>query len=118
MISLRNRVQLIGRVGKDPEVINLEDGKKLAKFSMATNEYYFNANGDKIAVTNWHNVSFWNNSAKIIEKFVRKGNEIAVEGKLNNRSWEDDNGVRHIFTEVIGYNLVLMGKKNEVTVEE
>ena len=118
MNTLRNRVQLIGRVGKDPEIITLEDGKKLAKFSIATTEHYRDRNGDKIAVTNWHHVSFWNTYASVVEKFVFKGNEVAVEGKLASRSWEDMNGTRHFQTQVVGYNLVLMGKKAESSVVE
>ena len=117
MNTLRNRVQLIGRVGKDPEIVDLEDGKKLAKFSMATTEHYRDKNGDRIAVTNWHHVSFWNGSAAIIEKYGSRGIEIAVEGKLTSRSWEDMRGTRHYFTQVVGYNLVLLGKKLESAVE-
>ena len=117
MNTLRNRVQLLGRVGRNPEVVTLEDGKKLAKFSLATPEQYRDKHGDKISVTNWHHVSFWNGSATLIEKYVFQGSEIAVEGKLTSRSWEDMSGTRHYSTQVIGTTLVLLGKKDTEQVE-
>jgi len=118
MSTLRNRVQLIGRVGKDPEIVDLENGKKMAKFSLATTENYVDKRGERIEMTNWHQVSFWNGSVPIIEKMVSKGIEIAVEGKLSSRSWEDMNGNRHYFTQIIGYNLILMGRKERSMVEQ
>ena len=88
MNTLRNKVQLIGNLGNDPEIITLDSGKKLAKFSIATNDNYRNAKGEKVTDTQWHNVIAWNKTAEIIEKYVVKGNEIAVEGKLTSRSYE------------------------------
>jgi single-strand DNA-binding protein len=88
MNTLRNKVQLIGNLGNNPEIITLESGKKLAKFSIATNESYKNSLGEKITDTQWHNVVAWNKTAEIIEKYVTKGNEIAIEGKLTSRSYE------------------------------
>ena len=88
MNTLRNKVQLIGNLGNDPEIITLESGKKLAKFSIATNESYKNAMGEKVTDTQWHNIIAWNKTAEIIEKYVTKGNEIAIEGKLTSRSYE------------------------------
>ena len=82
MNSLRNKVQLIGNLGNDPEIINLESGKTLAKFSVATNESYKNASGEKVTDTQWHNVVAWGKTAQIIEKYVTKGKEVAIEGKL------------------------------------
>jgi len=79
MNTLRNKVQLIGNLGNDPEIITLESGKKLAKFSIATNESYKNSLGEKITDTQWHNVVAWNKTAEIIEKYVTKGNEIVIE---------------------------------------
>ena len=87
MNTLRNKVQLIGNLGNDPEIITLESGKKLAKFSIATNESYKNATGEKVTDTQWHNIIAWNKTAEIIEKYVTKGNEIAIEGKLTSRSY-------------------------------
>ena len=87
MNTLRNKVQLIGNLGNDPEIITLDSGKKLAKFSIATNESYKNTMGEKVTDTQWHNVIAWNKTAEIIEKYVTKGNEIAIEGKLTSRSY-------------------------------
>ena len=92
MNTLRNKVQLIGNLGNDPEIITLESGKKLVKFSIATNESYKNAMGEKVTDTQWHNVIAWNKTAEIIEKYVTKGNEIAIEGKLTSRSYENKEG--------------------------
>ncbi|HSJ11420.1 MAG TPA: single-stranded DNA-binding protein [Gillisia sp.] len=110
MNALRNKVQLIGRVGQDPEILNLETGKKLAKFSIATNDNYTNAKGEKVEHTDWHNVVAWGKTAEIIEQFVNKGKEIAVEGKLTTRSWEDKEGQKRYTTEVVCSELLLLGK--------
>jgi single-strand DNA-binding protein len=110
MNALRNKVQLIGRVGQDPEILDLETGKKLAKFSIATNDNYTNAKGEKIEHTDWHNVVAWGKTAEIIEKFVNKGKEIAVEGKLTTRSWEDKEGHKRYTTEVVCSELLLLSK--------
>jgi single-strand DNA-binding protein len=110
MNALRNKVQLIGRVGQDPEILDLETGKKLAKFSIATNDNYTNAKGEKIEHTDWHNVVAWGKTAEIIEKFVNKGKEIAVEGKLTTRSWEDKDGHKRYTTEVVCSELLLLSK--------
>jgi len=79
MSTLRNKVQLIGNLGNQPEVITLESGKKLAKFTMATNDSYKNAQGEKITDTQWHNIIAWGNTAQIIEQYVNKGEELAIE---------------------------------------
>lgn len=110
MNALRNKVQLIGRVGQDPEILNLETGKKLAKFSIATNENFTNAKGEKVEHTDWHNVVAWGKTAEIIEKFVNKGKEVAIEGKLTNRSWEDKDGQKRYTTEVVCSELLLLSK--------
>ena len=107
MSTLRNKVQLIGNLGQDPEIITLESGKKLARFSLATNESYKNAEGEKITQTDWHNLVAWNKTADIIEKYVSKGKEIAIEGKLTSRSYEDKEGQKRYVTEVI-VNEILM----------
>ena len=101
MNTLRNKVQLIGNLGNDPEIITLESGKKLAKFSIATNESYKNATGEKVTDTQWHNIIAWNKTAEIIEKYVTKGNEIAIEGKLTSRSYETKEGEKKYITEVV-----------------
>lgn len=110
METIRNRVQLIGRVGRDPEILNLEGGSKLAKFSLATNENYTNNKGEKVERTQWHYIMFWNRSAEIIEQYVNKGQQIAVEGRLSTSSWEDKDGIKHYRTEVIGNGFLMLGK--------
>ncbi|MDG1394522.1 MAG: single-stranded DNA-binding protein [Flavobacteriaceae bacterium] len=110
MNTLRNKVQLIGNLGNDPEIITLESGKKLAKFSLATNENYKDANGDKQTKTDWHNIVAWNKTADIIEKYVTKGKEIAIEGKLTNRSYETKEGEKRYITEVVVNEVLMFGK--------
>ena len=110
MNTLKNKVQLIGNLGNDPEIITLENGKKLAKFSLATNEYYKDDDGQKQTKTELHNLIAWNKTAEIIEKYVSKGKEIAIEGKLTNRSWDDKEGNKRYITEVIVNEVVMFSK--------
>ncbi len=110
MNTLKNKVQLIGNLGQEPEIITLESGKKLAKFSIATNDYYYNKEGEKITDTQWHNVVAWGKTADIIEKYVNKGQEIAVEGKLTSRNYEDSDGQKRYVTEVVCNELLMLGK--------
>ena len=110
MNTLRNKVQLIGNLGNDPEIINLESGKTLAKFSIATNESYTNNKGEKITDTQWHNVVAWGKTAQIIEKYVGKGKEVAIEGKLTNRSYETKTGEKRYITEIVCNELMMLGK--------
>ncbi|UFH47106.1 single-stranded DNA-binding protein [Flavobacterium galactosidilyticum] len=107
---MKNTVQLIGHVGQDPEVKSLEGGKKLANISIATNEVYYKENGDKVEKTEWHRVSAWGKTADIIEKYVTKGKEIAIEGKLTHRSYDDKDGVKRFITEVVANEILLLGK--------
>ena len=107
---MKNRVQLIGHVGQEPEVKNLEGGKKLANISIATNEVYYKDNGDKVEKTEWHRVTAWGKTAEIIEKYVTKGKELAIEGKLTNRSYDDKEGVKHYITEIVANEVLLLGK--------
>lgn len=111
MSTLRNKVQLIGNLGNDPEIITLESGKKLAKFSLATNETYKNAQGESVTDTQWHNIVVWNKTAEIVEKYLSKGKEVAVEGKLTTRSYDDKDGIKKHMTEIIVNELVLLGSK-------
>lgn len=110
MNTLRNKVQLIGNLGNDPEIITLESGKKLAKFSLATNENYKDANGEKQTKTDWHNLIAWGKTADIIEKYVTKGKEIAIEGKLTSRSYETKDGEKRYVTEIVVNELLMLGK--------
>ena len=112
MSTLRNKVQLIGNLGNDPEIIMLDSGKKIAKFSLATNESYINAQGERITQTDWHNIVAWNKTADIIEKYVVKGKEVAVEGKLTSRSYETKEGGKRYVTEVIISELLMLGGAN------
>lgn len=111
MSTLRNKVQLIGHVGNEPEILNLESGKKLAKFSIATNESYKNSKGEKITDTQWHNIVAWGKTAELIENYVPKGKEVGIEGKLTSRSYEDKEGVKRYVTEIVCNELLLMGGK-------
>lgn len=108
--AMRNKVQLIGHVGQEPEIKNFDGGKKLANLSIATHEVYYKENGEKAEKTEWHRVSAWGKTAEIIEKFVTKGKEIAIEGKLTHRSYDDKDGNKRYVTEVIINELVLMNK--------
>jgi len=112
MNTLRNKVQLIGNLGNDPEIVNLESGKLLAKFSIATNESYKNAEGEKVTDTQWHNVVAWGKTAEIVEKYVTKGKEIAIEGKLTTRAWDDKEGNKRYTTEVVCNELLMLGKSS------
>lgn len=109
MSRIRNKVQLIGNVGGEPTIVNLESGKKVAKFSLATNENYKNGKGEKVQNTYWHSIVAWGKTADIIEKYVDIGKEIAVEGKLTSRSYEDKEGAKRYVTEVVVSEILLMG---------
>ncbi|WP_042494778.1 single-stranded DNA-binding protein [Algibacter lectus] len=111
MSTLRNKVQLIGNVGAEPNITNLESGKKVARVSLATNETYKNKEGEKVTDTQWHTLVAWSKTAEIIEKYVDKGNEIAVEGKLTSRSYDDKEGNPRYVTEVVVSEILLLGSK-------
>lgn len=112
MNTLRNKVQLIGNLGQDPEVKELNGGKKVAKFSLATNETYRNKAGEKVTDTQWHNLVAWGKTAEIIEKYLKKGSEVAVEGKLLNRNYTTKEGVKRYVTEIQVSDLLMLGGKN------
>ena len=107
---MKNRVQLIGNVGNDPEIKTLENGKKLAHLTIATNDHYTNDKGQKVEQTEWHRVTAWGKTAEIIEKFVVKGKEVAIDGKLTHRSYDDKNGDKRYITEVVASEIMLLGK--------
>ena len=110
MNTLRNKVQLIGHVGNDPEIKTFDGEKKLVNFTLATNESYKNDKGEKVEETQWHKLVAWGKTADIIEKYVAKGKEIAIEGKLTHRNYEDKNGEKRYFTEVVVNDVLLLGK--------
>jgi single-strand DNA-binding protein len=109
MNSLRNRVQLIGRLGNDPEIRNLEKGSKMAKFSLATSETYVAKDGKKTEETQWHNLVVWGKLSEVCEKYLKKGNEVAVEGKLTYNTWQDKEGRTRTNPEIRVTSLNLMG---------
>jgi single-strand DNA-binding protein len=112
MYALKNKVQLIGNLGNNPEIKTLDGGKKLARFSVATNEVYRNTKGEKVTETQWHNLVAWGKVAEIAEKFLTKGSEVAIEGKLMNRTYNDKDGVKKYFTEVQVNELLMLGDKS------
>ena len=110
MNALKNRVQLIGNLGNDPEIVNLEGGGKLAKFSVATSDSYKNAQGEKVEETQWHNIVAWGKTAEIVENYLTKGKQVAVEGKLVHRSYETKEGEKRYITEIKCNELLMLGK--------
>jgi single-strand DNA-binding protein len=113
MATLRNSVQLIGRLGKDPEIKTLEKSKrKLATVLLATNETYTNQKGEKVEDTQWHNLVVWGRLVNVVSNYLKKGSEIAIEGKLVHRSYETSNGEKKYITEISVNDLVMLGGKN------
>lgn len=110
MNALRNSVRLIGHLGEDPKVRKLDSGKTVANFNIATNEIYRDNKGEKQSETTWHRLVAWGKQAEIIESYVKKGSEIAIEGKITNRTWEDKNGEKQYTTEIVVNEILLLGK--------
>lgn len=110
MYTLKNKVQLIGNLGGAPEVKTTDTGKKLARFSIATNEVYRNTKGEKVKETTWHSLVAWGKIAGIVEKYLNKGSEVAIEGKLISRSYTKD-GIKKFITEVQVNELLMLGSK-------
>lgn len=112
MKSLKNSVQLIGRLGNDPEVRSFDSGKQMTSFSLATNETYYNNKGEKVTDTQWHNIVVWGKKVDVVQNYLSKGSEIALEGKLINRSYEKD-GERKYVTEISLNELLMIGNKKD-----
>lgn len=110
MNALRNSVRLIGHLGDNPKVRKLDSGKTVANFSIATNEIYRDSNGEKQSETTWHKLVAWGKQAEIAENYLKKGSEIAIEGKLSNRSYEDKDGEKQYTTEIVVNSLLMLGK--------
>lgn len=108
MYALRNKVQLIGHLGNEPEIKNTDNGKKLAKFSIATNENYRNSQGEKVTETTWHNLIAWGKVADIAEKYLHKGTEVVIEGKLISRNYTDKAGAKKYVSEVQVSELLML----------
>jgi single-strand DNA-binding protein len=113
MYALKNKVQLIGNLGANPEVKNTENGKKLARFSIATSEKYRNAKGESVSETQWHHVVAWGKVADIVEKYLSKGSEVALEGKLVYRNYNDKEGNKKYITEIQVNELLLLTKASQ-----
>ena len=108
-----NKVILVGNLGKDPEVRHLDNGRAVANFSIATSETYKNKAGERVTNTEWHNVVLWTPLAEIAERFLKKGNQVYIEGKLTTRSWDDQEGNKRYTTEVVGREMTLLGGRPE-----
>lgn len=113
MNSLRNKVQLIGNLGADPEVKVFESGKKIAKVSLATSDTYKNSDGHKVTDTQWHNLVVWDGLATTFEKYLKKGSEIAVEGRITYRQYENGSGDKKYFTEIVVSDLLMLDTKKQ-----
>jgi single-strand DNA-binding protein len=111
MYALKNKVQLIGNLGGNPEIRTTESGKKMARFSVATNETYRTAKGDRVTETQWHNLIAWGKVADIAEQYLFKGSEVAIEGKLINRNYTDKEGIKRYVTEVQVNEVLMLGDK-------
>jgi single-strand DNA-binding protein len=112
MNALRNKVQLIGHLGNAPEIRSTEAGKKLARFSVATDEIYRSSTGEKVKETQWHNLVAWGKVADIAEKYLHKGSEVAIEGKLINRNYTDKEGNKKYISEVQVNEMLMLGSKS------
>ncbi len=110
-----NKVILVGNVGKDPETRYLEGGTAVSKFPLATSETYRNRNGERITTTEWHNVVVWRGLAEVCEKYVRKGSQLYIEGRIKTRSYNDRDGNTRYITEIVGDNMQMLGKRSDDT---
>ena len=108
-----NKVILVGNLGKDPEVRHLEGGAVVANFPLATSESYKDRSGNRVDQTEWHNVVVWRGLAEVAEKYLKKGNQVYVEGKIRTRSWDDKDGVKRYNTEIVADQMTMLGKKDE-----
>lgn len=108
-----NKVILVGNLGKDPEVRHLENGTAVANFPIATSESYKDKAGNRVDQTEWHNIVVWRGLAEVAEKFLKKGSQIYVEGKLRTRSWDDQNGNKRYTTEIVADNFTMLGGRNQ-----
>ncbi len=108
-----NKVILVGNLGKDPEVRTLENGAKVANFTLATSESYKNKEGQRVTQTEWHNIVLWRGLAEIAEKYLQKGNQVYIEGKIRTRSWDDKDGNKRYTTEILGDNLTMLGGRRD-----
>ncbi|MCZ8144599.1 single-stranded DNA-binding protein [Flavobacterium sp.] len=108
MEAMKNRVQLIGHVGQDPEVKSFEGGKKVANLNLATNDVYYKEEGEKVTQTEWHRVVAWGKLASLIEQYVTKGKELGITGKITYRNYEDKEGNKRSITEIVAEEVLFM----------
>jgi single-strand DNA-binding protein len=108
-----NKAILVGYVGNDPEVRYIESKTPVCNFRLATSEVYKNRNGERITSTEWHNIVLWRGLAEVAEKYVRKGTQLYIEGRIRTRSWDDKDGNKRYTTEIIGDNMQLLGKRTD-----
>lgn len=108
-----NKVILVGNVGKDPETRYLDEGVAVSKFSLATSEVYRNKGGEKVTTTEWHNIVLRRGLAQIAEKYIRKGSQVYIEGRIRNRSYDDRDGNKRYITEIVCDNLQMLGKRQD-----
>ncbi len=114
MSSIKNYVHLLGNIGDDPKVTELDGGKKVARFSLATNEVYKDSKGEKQQVTDWHTIVAWGKTAEIVEQFAHKGKQVAIIGKLKTRTYtEPKEGNQRRITEVVADEILLLGGKSD-----
>lgn len=113
MSTIKNHVVLIGNLGNDPEITNFESGSRLAKFSMATNETYKKESGEKTTQTEWHSIVVWGNLVFIVEKYLKKGSEVCVRGKITYRSYQDKEGITKNITEIKADEVLMVGGKQQ-----
>ncbi len=112
MSAIRNQVQLIGNLGQKPEIKTFGEDKKVAKFSIATSDYYIDNKGEKKEQTQWHNVVIWGKQADVVEKYLDKGMQVAVSGKITYRNYDDKDGNKKYITEIIASDFLMLDKKN------
>jgi single-strand DNA-binding protein len=108
-----NRVILVGRLGKDPELSYLPSGQSVAKFSLATNRYSKDKSGEKKEETDWHNIVAWGKTGEICAQYLTKGRQAYIEGRIQNRTWDDKEGKKHYATDIVAENVVLLGSRGE-----
>lgn len=112
-----NKVILVGNLGKSPEIRNLENGRSVVNFPLATSETYKDKSGERVTKTEWHNIVIWSPLAEVAEKYLNKGSQVYIEGKLTTRSWDDNDGNKRYTTEVVGREMTLLGSKGTEEVQ-
>jgi single-strand DNA-binding protein len=113
-----NKIILVGNVGKDPETRYLEGGTAVCSFSLATSETYRNRDGEKVTNTEWHNIVLWRGLAEVAEKYVKKGSQLYIEGRIRSRSWDDRDGNKRYTTEIVGDNMQMLGRRTDDTSQQ